>query len=194
MDKVSVGSFTRPFPGEHYNGDAIYVHEGDSYLLVSVIDALGHGPAAHRISMRVLDKLKQYLDNDPVRVINEVNREMLGSDGAVIGIGIVREDGFEYSSLGNITCSVFGSQDTNMVTSDGILGSRLRSFRKTRIRLHPGDMIIMHSDGVKKLRNFRHLRNSHLFSSEIFARMIVEELGSDFDDATALVLKVEDEI
>ena len=194
MPRISVGAYTKPFPGEHYNGDAYFVHQDESYALFSVIDGLGHGPSAHKITKRVLKELRHYNFDDPKEVISQINKAVLGSDGAVIGVGTIKGDVFEYASLGNISCQIYGKKDLTMVMREGMLGSRVRSFHSTRVKLHPGDMIIMHSDGVHGLKKFRFLKSNHLFSCEILARMIVEDLGSDLDDSTALVVKFEDEI
>ena len=194
MNKISFGAYSRPFPGEHFNGDVYFVHRDESYALFSVIDGLGHGPSAYKISKRVLKELKHYNFNDPKEVLNQINKAVLGSEGSVIGIGTIKDDIFEYVSLGNIGCRIFGEKNITMIMRDGILGSRIRSFHSTKVKLHPGDMIIMHSDGVHGLEKFRFLKSNHLFSCEKLARMIVEDLGSDFDDSTALVVKFNDEI
>ena len=118
---------------------------------------------------------------------------MTGSIGAVMGIGMIKESHLYYSSLGNIDCTIYGTTKTKMIMMDGILGKRDRSFNLSKHRLHPGDVIIAHSDGVRNLKDFKYKNKLHLYSSELLAKMIIDEMGNDYDDATVLVLKVHHE-
>ena len=50
---IEIGGFTRPFLGERYNGDNIYIYRGDELTVCAVIDGIGHGKIAHEISQKI---------------------------------------------------------------------------------------------------------------------------------------------
>ena len=83
---VDCAYFVRPCRGERVSGDIVVVEERGSHVFVAVIDALGHGPAAHIIADRAARFLKRALKTDLAQTMHELHESLRGTDGAGEGL------------------------------------------------------------------------------------------------------------
>ena len=94
-----------------------------------------------------------------------------------------------FAGVGDTSTHIFSKSHTRLVSGDGILGHQYRPGPVQGIRLQPGDMVVMHSDGVSGVR-FEGIRKFARLSPPVMAKKTVLEFGTDYDDATCLVIKV----
>ncbi|WP_170178520.1 SpoIIE family protein phosphatase [Flammeovirga pectinis] len=188
---IDIGGYTRPIAGEKRNGDVIYILKDSRYTFFAVIDGIGHGDVANAISEEIKSFLINNHNADIQYVIQKTHEYMLGTEGAVIGIGCLIGDSFSFGSLGNINCKIVNTKNIDMLSTDGLLGVRGRTSKVTSKKLEDNDIIFMYSDGINGNFNSSEFNNYHLFSSEILAKKIVKQSGSLFDDASMITVKVQ---
>ena len=193
---LEIGKYQRPCFGEIVNGDSIVVKEFEQFLLLSVIDGLGHG----KLAMEISDQVASYLllndlKPDSKSILESTHNHMKGSKGAVIGIGILDKSKmeFQYSGLGNIICKVFGAQNASLISANGLLGVRSREISNSVVELNKTDMILICSDGISENIKLDVLPNYNTVPASIYAKMIVQEFGNPYDDASCLVAKIKDD-
>ncbi|MBB6461836.1 PP2C family serine/threonine-protein phosphatase [Flammeovirga kamogawensis] len=194
MDKIvniDIGGYTRPITGEKRNGDVIYILKNPRYIFFAIIDGIGHGDVANAIAEETKSFLIDNHNSDIQYVIQKAHEHMLGTEGAVIGIGCIIDDNFSFGSLGNINCKIVNAENFDMLSTDGLLGVRGRTPKITSKKLNNNDVIFMFSDGINGNFNSSEFNNYHLFSSEILAKKIVKNSGSPFDDASMITVKVQ---
>lgn len=189
---IEISGYTRAMLGERYNGDNIFFYQDDDLAVISVIDGIGHGKVAHEISNKIRNYLESNITNDPSEMIAKTHDHMRGCEGAALGIGIIINEILTFASLGNISCFVKGNPSKTLVSSEGLLGVRGRTAKKDTKKLIAGDLIVMHSDGVSRKNFMKEVPNHHLYSAKVLAKRIVKELGSPYDDASAVVAQIKE--
>ena len=189
---IEIGGYTRAFLGERYNGDNIYIYQGDKLVVCSVIDGIGHGKIAHKISQKIGKYLESVISPDPTEMIARTHEFMKGSEGAALGIGIISNNTLTFASMGNISCFVRGKNSKRFVSSEGLLGVRGRTVKKESMELTAGDLVVMHSDGLSLQSFLNGPPVYHLFSANGLARKMIKEYGSSYDDASVIVIHVKE--
>ena len=189
--KLEVGKYLRPFYGERVIGDAVFTSINEDYSYLVVIDGLGHGITAHNISTKIITYIEKSLFPNPSKIIEKIHKNIDRKNGAAIGISVVnhKDSTLTFGGLGNINCKVIGSLDTTFVSSDGVLGMRYHSVQNFKVALFDKDIIVMHSDGVSSTSEMGEFLKSNGYSSRLIAKKIVHTFGSEFDDASCLVVK-----
>jgi serine/threonine protein phosphatase PrpC len=193
--KLETGKYQRPCFGEIVNGDSIIIKELEQYLLLSVIDGLGHGKVAADISDQVAQYLFDHWQPDTKNILESVHKYMQGSKGAVIGIGIIEKSKMElqYSGLGNIVCKVYGDENISLLSANGLLGIRSRSLSNKVLELKKTNMIMMCSDGISENIKLDLLPHYSTVPASLYAKMIVQKFGNPYDDASCLIVKIKDD-
>jgi phosphoserine phosphatase RsbX len=172
-------------------GDAgvIEAREGERFL--ALVDALGHGRSAHEVAIRAVEHLKRNCHEDLVALLAGLHECLKGSGGAVaaccrlqLATGELRCAG-----MGNITVRVLGPRAARFVLRDGILGHMISSPREETSALLPGDVLILHSDGIQE--HFAAWECDALLTNavETIAAGLVCRYGKRNDDASCIVLR-----
>jgi serine/threonine protein phosphatase PrpC len=76
-----------------------------------------------------------------------------------------------------------------MVSADGLLGVRLRSVQNSNTVIHDKDIIVMHSDGVSSSSALVDFPKLKATSPRLLAKKIVQTFGSEYDDASCVIVK-----
>ncbi|MBD0400686.1 SpoIIE family protein phosphatase [Flammeovirga sp. EKP202] len=192
MEKINIdiGGYTRPFVGEHKNGDAIFIHQKEDFCFFAIVDGIGHGQPAFEISSKIKEFLSRNISINISKVIQDTHQYMLGCEGAALGIGVIDHNNFYFGSLGNISCKVINKENIDLLSTDGLLGVRGRTVKVSHKPLEDNDLILIHSDGLDSSFTNSKFKNYHLFSSEILAKKIIKQWGSMFDDASLIAVKI----
>jgi anti-sigma regulatory factor (Ser/Thr protein kinase) len=191
---LEFGAATRACPTMTVNGDAFVIKRLHACALASVIDGLGHGQYAHRAAQTARQYVETHFDQPLDAIFRGVGRACRATRGVVMAL--VRFDfgghdiRFAFSSVGNIAARLFGSSAWgHLIVQRGILGGNAPMARVTEQRWEPGNVLVLHSDGVTPhwgLEDFPALANE---SASVMAQHLLRALAKTNDDATVLVVK-----
>ncbi len=137
-------------PGERVSGDCIGHWQDGAVHLFAVIDGLGHGPGAARSSCAAHDFIAEHrqetLDH-LIRGCGQVLRSLRGA--AITLIRIDCEQGtLSHIAIGNVETRYRGTGTVQALTTPGIVGSRVRKIIVRDFVVQPGDLLIIHTDGI----------------------------------------------
>jgi hypothetical protein len=114
------------------------------------------------------------------------HQELKSTRGAAIGLLKVEPDGRgEFCGIGNVEVQSLAGKPPSVFCLAGIVGHNLRVARPMPVRMEPGDIYCLMSDGISTRAN---LKSCLPGNPETVARRIVEQFGRPHDDATALIV------
>ena len=189
--KWDIGMHAKPMRGEHECGDQTLAVHVDGGLLLVIVDATGHGPAANRAANRVSDFVLREGGSDLKRLMSGLHAILTGTVGAAVGALFIDPERrtFRYSGVGNTGASRRMGVTWRSVSRDGVLGMRLPTLLEQAGTLERGDLILMWTDGVSEMAATTMAARHAYRASAQLARDIVEELGKPHDDASCIVLR-----
>ncbi|MCA0961492.1 ATP-binding SpoIIE family protein phosphatase [Salipiger bermudensis] len=182
-------------PHETSCGDDYQIRQTPLATDVLLCDGLGHGPAAAEAAAEVTDAAVAAggLSSEPGKLMRQITESLVGKRGAVAALVHIAQPQMElrYAGLGNISTLVIGAGGVRrMAVRDGRIGGAATRGYEEATQLEAGDMVIMHSDGLKTLRenNFPQgiLRKSPL----LIAGFFLDRAFRGRDDASIVVMRI----
>lgn len=188
---IDYASVIRPCQGERVSGDAAVVERSDVLTFAAIIDALGHGPLAHRVSLQATRYLKSKWSADLVDTMNRLHEALKGSEGAAVGLCLVDGESRtgRYVGIGNTVLRIIGTREIRLYSSPGTLGHQMRSPREQNFSLEANDVVVLYTDGIKERFDVKGYPQLRFQKPELVARTIVERFGKHHDDAGCVVLR-----
>jgi len=172
-------------------GDTGVIKESGDDRFLAVVDALGHGRSAHEVAVLAEDYLGRNYGEGLVELLEGLHSCLRGTGGAVaaccrltLATGELR-----YVGMGNITVRVLGPRASRFISRDGILGYTISSPREETATLTPGDVLVMHSDGIQEHFDVWECASLLSSSARAIAADLIRRFGKDSDDAACLVLR-----
>jgi len=199
-DRWQAAATARPRTGGRVTGDLATVADGGDHVLLAIVDATGHGPAAHGVAHELLGRLRERFaaaadPTDVAALLHDLHETCVGTIGAAAGIGVLdtRDARLAYLAVGNVRAAVLGARPFTGVSRDGVLGRRWPTPFVQRTTLAPGDLLLLWTDGLPEAlaRTLRDRRNAPA-AGEAVARLadrIVDTHGRPHDDAACLVTR-----
>ena len=185
---LRISHISLPKVGELANGDrAFYRADEQRRILLAIIDGLGHGPEAAKVSQAAVEKLEQLSLTAPVLEIMEtVHLHIRGTRGAAATVCLIRDGKISACGVGNVELR---SSETQIpfVFSPGILGVRVQKFRVCETLIRAGTRLVMFSDGISTRLGLEKVRA--LPPREACATIIEHHRKAE-DDATVLVADI----
>lgn len=193
--RVDVAGLRVCHPAEDVCGDDWMLRQSRVSTDILLCDGLGHGARAAEAADEVISAAREF-STDPGRTMEHLTGALVGTRGAVASMVRIEEPEMKlsYAGLGNITTICIGAQGTKrLAVRDGrIGGAQTRGFEE-EMQLQTGDMLIMHSDGLKTLRD-RNFRPGLLHRSPLLiAGFLLERAFRGRDDASIVVARVRGE-
>lgn len=192
VDKaLEYSSRVRPCFGERVSGDTVVIRPLGQALFVAIVDVLGHGPEAHELTHVIEAYLARYGNADVSGVMTRLHQHLKGTRGAAVGLCAFDEATgcLEYVGVGNTAIRRFGRSDTRLVSKDGVVGHTMRSLLPQTMQLQPGDLIVLHTDGVSSRFTAEDYPGALHHSPEEVTRNIVQRYGKDHDDAACIAVR-----
>ncbi len=173
-------------------GDDAIVKKFGAKVFLAVIDALGHGGDAHAISIickNFIEKRHNKKLSQTVTALHENIKSL--NKGAVACLAVLDLDTgeLEYVSVGNICLKIFGSVNRKIEYKPGIIGYNIPTPQVEFIKMSMGDVLVMHTDGVKEHFDITDFPDIMKNSAEKIAKKIIRKFGKEQDDACCLVLR-----
>jgi negative regulator of sigma-B (phosphoserine phosphatase) len=183
---MKFGGFSRPFRGLNICGDSYVVEEREGALLAAVIDGLGHGYESWVAASTAAEVIRGSVDLSVDGIVRRCHQELRVTRGAAVGVLKVDAQGDgEFCGVGNIEVQSLNGSSPSVFCLAGIVGHNLRTSKVMPVRMKPGDIYCLLSDGVSSRGNFKSCLPG---DPESVARRIVEQWGQAHDDATAVVI------
>ncbi|WP_226627679.1 ATP-binding SpoIIE family protein phosphatase [Alloyangia pacifica] len=182
-------------PHEDSCGDDFQIRQTPRATDVLLCDGLGHGPAAAEAAAEVTDAAFAAggLSSEPGKLMRQITEQLVGRRGAVAALVHVAQPQMElrYTGLGNISTLLIGAQGVRrMAVRDGrIGGTATRGYEET-VQLEAGDMVILHSDGLKTLREAHFPPGLLKKSLLLIAGFFLDRAFRGRDDASIVVIRI----
>ncbi|GHG73441.1 stage II sporulation protein E [Comamonas sp. KCTC 72670] len=186
--KLAIAHRTRPKEGELENGDGVMVRQERARTLCAVVDALGHGPVAARVTSEALRCLAQVdLSQDVASLIGAMHLALRHGRGAAVMVALFDGHTVHCGGVGNVELRTRGTR-VPVIPTPGILGQTHRALRVASASLLPGDRLALFSDGLSSRLELDDTRN---LAPDAASALLLERYGRNTDDATVMVVDVE---
>jgi len=183
---LKTGGFSRPYKGLSICGDSFVIEQREGALLAAVIDGLGHGYESSVAAERAVEVIREHADLGVGAILQRCHQELRTTRGAAVGVMKISDSGEgEFCGIGNIEVQSLNGPPPSVFCLAGIVGHNLRVARPMPVRMEPGDIYCLMSDGISTRAN---LKSCLPGPPEQVARRIVEQWGRPHDDATALIV------
>jgi negative regulator of sigma-B (phosphoserine phosphatase) len=192
VDEVlDYSSTIRPFPGEAVSGDAVVVRSLEEGIFVAIVDVLGHGPEANKLTHVIDAYLSRYGSSDVAGVMQNLHQHLKGTRGAAVGLCAINtlSGHAVYVGIGNTAIRHFGVRETRLVSQDGVVGQNMRTPLLQTLQFEAGDVLVLHSDGVSERFSTDNYPGVLRHTAKEVANNIVQRFGKDHDDATCFALR-----
>jgi len=183
-------------PATEVGGDFFHIQAtGDGGLLIVIGDVAGHGlQAAMNVSM-VMGALRRSPQTDPAALLAGLNEVLIGSSS------LTTCEAAYFSANGELVIASAGHPPPYLNSQEIVLPGGLPlgvvagvTYEETHLYLHPGDRLLMMSDGVAEARKpngelfgFERVRNL-ASQSAFFIADAAKEFGQE-DDITVLTVR-----
>jgi anti-sigma regulatory factor (Ser/Thr protein kinase) len=190
---IDVAALTRPIEGETVCGDGYAVRRDPGVLRVLLCDGLGHGPLAAAATCEAHRLFREADPQPPAQMLTLLHGRLSGTRGAAAAVAEV--DGaagsVRYAGMGNITGALVSSGQRRVLLSQpGIVGHRGRSVREFTYETSLGDLLVLHTDGVRvhwELESYPGLTDR---TPLVVAATLLRDAGTRRDDASVLVARI----
>lgn len=144
-------------PGQVESGDRYVVSLLANDVLVAVVDGLGHGEEAAAAAKGAIATLERHADESVITLMRRCHEDLRGTRGVVMSLALFKAaDGtMTWTGVGNVE-GVYIRADPMVKPSSeflllrgGVIGGQLPLLHASTISLMPGDMLILHTDGVR---------------------------------------------
>ncbi len=183
---------SRPVTGEDVSGDAFVVAPRPRGALTAVVDGLGHGreaALAAKIGVATIESYAAEPVGDILRHCHEMLMRTRGAAMCVAALDLVASS-LAWLSIGNVEGLVVhadASRRDAVVALGGVIGGSLpRLIVPQPVRLQPGDLLVVTTDGIQ--HGFSELLAIGAEPARIAMR-VMEGHGKDTDDALVFVGK-----
>ncbi len=167
------------------NGDAVVVRQWGSSVLVSLVDALGHGPKAADVARSASEYLAVVEPSTIQELVNGLHGALRGTRGAAALLLQISKKELVTCSVGNVELR---STDATLpfVLTPGVLGVRLRQPKICAAKAST-HRIVLFSDGISGRFELRSLAGH---SPDAIAKHIFASHRHAHDDASVVVLDI----
>lgn len=180
----------RPAEGQSRCGDQHAVHERPQGVLLALADGLGHGEAAETAATTVLEALTKVIDaplDTMFKSTHEAARRTRGAALTLVDIDRVEQQ-ITWAGVGNVQALLLGTRGKRerALLRGGVVGYRLPPVKLRTVRVQPGDLLILTTDGIRSWPDELWLQQAGDSVASI-ATHLLETYSRSNDDATALV-------
>jgi negative regulator of sigma-B (phosphoserine phosphatase) len=182
----AIAYLCRPADGEVSSGDAVVVRSEPGVTLVAVIDVLGHGHEASKVAARAIKYFEHAAITRAMKLVVGLHDELRGTRGAAATVCVLRGLELDACGVGNVEARVVGSR-CPLVSTPGIIGARVGTFRESVGRLTRNDRLLCWSDGISTRVEPDSVR--HLGPADACSQIMTLHRRR-YDDATVVVADI----
>lgn len=188
---LQIAVAVRPAAGFAVSGDVAMFRRHNDRVLLAVIDVLGHGPDAAALASRAESLLEDAAITEVEDLLALLHRELHRSLGAAAGLAVIDPSTGEgrYVGVGNTVARIFGNPERRLRSIDGIVGHRHATARPDSFTLHPGETLLLHTDGISSRLALAEYPQFFTEDPRISARELLRRFARDHDDAACIVAR-----
>ncbi|WP_158265533.1 SpoIIE family protein phosphatase [Blastopirellula marina] len=189
---LETGQYVRSALGHFVGGDVAIVEPQSEFIFLALVDVLGHGPQAHHTAIEIEAFIRAWENkHDLLGLLAELHQQHIHGRGAVIGLCTIQPDSGEirYVGIGNATCRMVGENSRHLLTREGVVGQSMRTPSLEVATLVPGDLLLLHSDGVSSRFELDDCPQLRIDSMPTSAKRIVMQFGRAHDDASCIAVR-----
>ena len=190
---LAIGARQAPKSGETECGDAWAHAICGRWERLCLVDGLGHGPLAAVAAQEAIAAFRAAPESQmPADIVDACHSELTSTRGAVMAVvAIDRAAGMLYfAGVGNIAGMVYsGISSKSLLSTEGIVGHRMRTVRTVEREWSPGDTVVLSTDGLSgrwNVANYPGLLERH---AVLVASILFRDFARTTDDATVVVAK-----
>lgn len=190
---LEFGVASRPHPGMTLNGDAFTIKRWGHYVLVAVIDGLGHGQYAHRAARTAQDYVNRHYDQSLPELFRGTGRACRATRGVVMALARFnwQQNTLTFATIGNIEARIVeSSTPVRFLIRRGIIGSNAPSPTVTEHPWYNHYILILHTDGLSTHWQWEDFPQLAQTSATRIAQELIRKLAKQNDDATVVVVRV----
>ncbi len=190
VPELELSVFSRPVPGERYNGDAYFVKRYEDKIVFAVIDGLGHGQGAQEAAQVAVDCLENFYRRPFAEILQLCHQRLKKTRGAAMSLCRInlKDRVMTHAGIGNVNTRVYSSEKTPAPFSiNGTLGVAMRTVKVDDYPLPENSTIIMFSDGISGRFSPDNLPGFLSLKPQRLAKRIMDNHAKDNDDATIIV-------
>lgn len=191
VSKLELSVFSRPLPGQRYNGDAYFIKRYEDKVIFAVIDGLGHGPDAHEAAQVAVYCLENYYRRPFTEIFQLCHKRLKKTRGAAMSLCRVnlKAKVMTHAGIGNVQTRVYSSEVSPPAPFciNGTLGVVMRTVRVDDYPLPENCIIIMFSDGISGRFSPDSFPGLLSLKPQGLAKRIMDNHARDNDDATIMV-------
>lgn len=180
------------YPGEDVCGDGFAMRRDDGGWTVMVCDGLGHGRGAREATAAATGAFMAARGEAPSRSLSAMSEAARATRGAVAMVARLPGDGaaITVAGIGNVAgLLVDGDGVRRLPTRDGHLGGAMPRLNDEDVQVAPGDRLILHSDGLRTLRDLAARRGLLARTPSAIAAVLLRDDARGTDDACVLVAR-----
>lgn len=189
-----VGALSFPYPGEQVCGDAWDILVGQESCSIAVIDGLGHGVDAGLAAKEAIRSVESNSHRPLEQVLGFAHQALRHTRGAAMAVAEIRAGSglVRFAGVGNIVGAT-ASIDTlkRMVSLDGTIGHEIHRIREFEYLLEQGQILVMHSDGLRSHWRLDGYPGLLLRDPLLIAGVLYRDYFRGNDDVTVVVARAE---
>jgi phosphoserine phosphatase RsbX len=151
------GVASQALPGEATSGDLHLVAEHQDGMMAAVVDGLGHGHEATVVARQAIEFLKENADQHIIWLAEHCHAALRTTRGAVMTVVKFNRHLSTVAMLGigNVETVLLRADPAaspsreNVLLRGGVVGYQLPSLHASVFPVHPGDLVIFATDGVR---------------------------------------------
>jgi len=190
--RITVSGVCLPIASEDEPGDAWVKVETRDSVTISVIDGLGHGPAASSAAMAAVRVFAGSGDAPLERMMEDAHGALRPTRGAAVGIARIHaaQRRVDFAGVGNISAAIVSDEGSRRVVSlNGIVGHEMRKVQTFSYPWTASSVLVMQSDGVSANWNAATYPGLMQRDAALIAAVIYRDHCRGTDDATVVVAK-----
>ncbi len=167
--------------------------EGSTVHLL-MVDAMGYGVEAERTALMAKDYVAAHLNDSVDAVFSGCDEQLRRTRGVTMAYGRVDSEQATLTFAGVGNCAgVIQRNDgslTKLICDIGIVGSGFSSLTPISLPVFPGDLVVLHTDGIRERMHFTNYARDPSVECGRLADRIVADWGKSIDDIGLLIMKV----
>ena len=154
---VDLGVACTTLPGQSESGDRYVCEPFTDGILLALVDGIGHGPEAAVAAEAACAILTAHARDPVIALAERCHNQLRFTRGVVMSLAAfdLRHNLLTWLGIGNVQGALlrFGSAadgtEELLLLRAGVVGSQLPPLRASVLRVVPGDVLILATDGVQ---------------------------------------------